>query len=132
MYRTLYRTQNIMQNFVYNTLNPPELMELRGSLEQSHKSQREQKLTASQIFLEPSPISDLFFQATYNFCAPGCTAVTATLWQYLGTDMATAADYHSLEEATNQYLSDQDFGVPDTSGYPLGPTVSCNILVERL
>jgi len=27
--------------------------------------------------------------------------------------MATAADYHSLEEATNWYLSDQDFGIPE-------------------
>jgi hypothetical protein len=27
--------------------------------------------------------------------------------------MVTAADYRSLEEAANRYLSDQDFGVPE-------------------
>jgi hypothetical protein len=33
--------------------------------------------------------------------------------------MVTAADHHSLEEATNQYLSDQDFGVPEVKAVML-------------
>ena len=45
--------------------------------------------------------------------------MTATLWQYLGTDMATAGDYHSLEEAANRYLSNQDFGVPEVEAVML-------------
>ena len=41
----------------------------------------------------------------------------STLWLpdhlLLGIDMVTAAEHRSLEEAANQYLSDQDFGVPE-------------------